>query len=83
MGIIKGPKPLCCSASFSANHAMICHHGGLTLICHNELRSLIVSWLHEVCHDVAVEPPLQSLTGEALILAPANCRDVARADIHA
>ena len=54
--------------SFSADHAMICHHGGLTFIHHNELRNLTASWLHEVCHDEAVEPPLQTLTGEALSL---------------
>ena len=62
---------------------MIYHHGGLTFIRHNELRNLTASWLHEVCHDVVVEHPLQPLTGEALVLASANFRDDARADIHA
>lgn len=32
---------------------------------------------------MAVEPPLQPLTGEALVPASANRRDDARADIHA
>ena len=36
-----------------------------------------------MCHDVAVEPPLQPLTGEAIDPASANRRDDARADIHA
>ena len=62
---------------------MICRHGGLTFIRHNELRDLTASWLHDVCHDVAVEPPLQPLTGEAIVPTSANCRDDARADIHA
>ena len=61
-----------CDASFSTNHAIICHHGGLIFIRHNELRGLTVSWLHEVCHDVVVEPPLQPLTDEALVPAFAN-----------
>ena len=76
------PSHCVCGASFSVDHAMICRHGGLTFICHNELRDLTVSWLHEVCHDVAVEPPLQPLTGEAIVPTSANCRDDARADIH-
>ena len=77
------PSHCVCGASFSAYHAMICLHGGLSFIRHNELRNLTASWLHKVCHDVAVEPPLQPLTGEALVLASANRRDDARADIHA
>ncbi len=32
---------------------------------------------------MAVEPPLQPLTGEAIVPTSANCRDDARADIHA
>ena len=81
MGI--SPSHCVCGASFSADHAMICRHGGLTFIRHNELRNLTASWLHEVCHDVVVEPPLQPLTSKALVPAPANRRDDARADIHA
>ena len=65
------------------DHTMICHHGGLTFICHNEVRDLTASWLHEVCHDVAVESPLQPLTGEAIVPTSANHRDDARAHIHA
>ena len=72
-----------CGTSFSAEYAMICHHGGLTFIRYNELRNLIASWLHEVCHDVAVEPPLQPLTGEAIVPTSANHRDDARVAIHA
>ena len=77
------PSYCVCGASFSANHAMICHHGELTFIHHNELRVLTASWLHKVCHDVAVEPPSQPLNCEALVPTSANRRDDARADIHA
>ena len=72
-----------CGATFSANHAMICRHGRLTFIHHNELQDLTASWLHEVCHDMAAEPPLQPLNGEALVPAYANRRDDARGDICA
>ena len=61
---------------------MICHHGSLTFVHHNEFRDLTVGWLREVCHDVAVEPSLQPLTGESINLASANCFVDARADIH-
>ena len=62
---------------------MICRHGGLTFIRHNELRDLTASWLQDVCHDVTVEPPLQPLHGESLTLNSAVLGDGARADIHA
>ena len=52
--LIKVPSHCVCVASFSMDHAMICRHGGLTFIWHNELRNFTASWLHEVCHDVAV-----------------------------
>ena len=72
-----------CGSSFSANHAMICQYGGLTFIHHNKLRDLTASWLQEVCHDVAVESPLQPLNGESLIPNSAVRDDDARVDIHA
>ena len=62
---------------------MICRHGGLTFIRHNELRDLTASWLQDVCHDVAVEPPLQPLHGESLTPNSAVLGDDARTDIHA
>ena len=59
---------------------MICKHGGLTFLCHNELCDLTADWLKEVCHNVAVEPPLLLLDGEAIV---PNWSDEARADVHA
>ena len=76
------PSHCVCGVSFGVDHAMSCCHGGLTFIRHNEERDLTASWLHEVCHDVAIEPPLQPLTSEAIVPTSANCRDDARADIH-
>ena len=50
---------------------------------HNEICDLTADWLDKVCHDVAVEPPLQRLTGETIVPATANRQDEAHADIHA
>ena len=46
--------------------------------------TLLRTGLQAVCHDVAVEPPLQRLTGET-INCPCNCKPTGRAhaDIHA
>ena len=77
------PSHCVCGSPFSPNHAMICRHGGLTFVRHNELRDLTAGWLQEVCHDVTIEPPLQPLTGESITPGSANCNDDARADIHA
>ena len=47
------------------------------------LESLTTSWLHEVCHDMAVEPPLQPPTGEARFPTSANLWDDAGTDVRA
>ena len=44
---------------------------------------LTATLLSEVCHDVAVEPHLQSLEGETFSYATANSQDGARLDIVA
>ena len=62
------PGHCICGSAFSANHVMICQHGSLTFIRHNELRDLTAAWLQKVCHDVAVESPLRPLNGESLTL---------------
>ena len=77
------PSHCVCGAMFSPDHAMICKHGGLTFIRHNDLRNITAEWLSKVCYDVAIEPPLQPLTGESIESRSANRQDEARADIHA
>jgi len=64
------PSHCVCGNSFSIDHAMICRHGGLTLIRHNESRDLTANWLQQVCHDVSVEPSLLPLSGE--LIAPSS-----------
>ena len=60
---------------------MICRHGGLTFVRHNALRNITAEWLSKTCHGVALEPPLQPLTGEIIAPKTANRQDEARADI--
>ena len=77
------PTTCSCGATFSIDHAMICHTGGFPTIRHNKIRDITASLLTEVCHSVATEPPLQSLSGELLNLRSANREDGARLDIRA
>jgi len=64
------------------DRAMVCCHGGLTFIWHNELRDLTAGLLQEVCHDVQVEPPLLPLNGKAISPTSAIRSDEAHADIR-
>ena len=52
-------------------------------IRHNEIRDITATLLTEVCHNVAIEPPLQPITGETLTARSANTDDNARLDIRA
>ena len=69
-----------CGESFSPDYAMVCHHGGLTFVHHNELRDVTAEWLGDVCHDVVTEP---LHTGESIVPVTANKQDDAHADVHA
>ena len=62
---------------------MVCHHGGLTFVHHNEIRNITTEWLDCVCHEAVIELPLQSLRGKNVIPGTANRQDDTRADIHA
>ena len=75
------PSVCVCGCHFNADHAMICQRGGLIIQRHNEIRDLEAELLDVVCHDVAVEPTLQPLTGEELNRG-ANTAPDARLDVH-
>ena len=38
----------------------------ITFVRHNDLRDITAQLLSKVCNDVAIEPPLQSLSGEVI-----------------
>ena len=77
------PTKCPCGDSFNLQHALKCHKGGFLIQRHNILRDLTADLLAEVCHDVAVEPPLESLTGETFDLRSAVKGDDARLDVSA
>ena len=52
-------------------------------IRHNEIRDITVKFMSDVCHNVGVEPPLQSLSGEVISYKTANVEDGTHLDIKA
>ena len=60
------PQYCICGVHFSTDHAMICPHGGMIILPHNEIRDITADWLSEVCNETEKEPQLQPLTGECL-----------------
>ena len=54
--------------------------GGFIYKRHDDVRDLLANLLKEMCHDVQVEPYLQTLTGEVLN-GGANSSDEARLDV--
>ena len=77
--------PSTCSygSHFTVEHALSCPKGGYSSIRHNEIRDLTAHLLTEVCHNVAVEPHLQPLTGETLHGASSITQGGARLDVAA
>ena len=59
---------------------MSCMKRGFIYKRHDSVRDLFANLLKEVCHDVQVEPHLQTLTGEVLN-GSANSSDEARLDV--
>ena len=73
---VVSPSPL-------TTHCLSCSHGGYTITRHNELRNITANLLQKVCPDVQVEPTLQPLSGELLLLRSSNRDDGARLDVAA
>ena len=70
-----------CGKRFDVNHAMSCMKGGFVHRRH-DVQDLFATLLKDVCHDVEVEPHLETLTGEVLS-SSANSSDEARLDFSA
>ena len=61
----KNTPAICpCGKEFSLTHALHCAKGGYTHLRHNEIRDVFANLMDDVCHDVQIEPKLQSLDGE-------------------
>ena len=76
------PTTCACGKRFDVDHAMSCMKGGFIHRRHDEVRDLFADLLSDVCHDVEIEPQLETLTGEALH-GSANLSDEARLDVCA
>ena len=68
---------------FSLTHALHCAKGGYTHLRHNEIRDLFANLVDDVCHDVQVEPKLQSPDGEIFSSNSTTTDHDARLDIKA
>ena len=80
---IRGLPTICaCGGQNSLEHALVCKHGGYTIMRHNEVRDTEADLLNEVCRDVQVEPALITLSGQRFSRA-SNQNDMARLDISA
>ena len=77
------PPSCSCGTSFSVDHAMTCHMGGIPTIRHNEIRDITATLLTEICHNVATEPLLQPLTNESFTHRSADTDPNARLNIRA
>ena len=61
----KNEPAICpCGKEFSLTHALYCAKGGYTHLRQNEIRDVFANLMDDVCHDVQIEPKLQSLDGE-------------------
>jgi len=77
------PQHCHCGKTFTVNYTMVCPTRSFPTIRHNRIRDLTASLLTEVCHNVAIEPSLQSLSGETISHCTANVEDGACADVKA
>ena len=65
------PAKCVCGHGFTVDHAMNCSSGGFSTLRHNELTDFTTAALSKVCHNVAIEPVLQPLSGESFQYATA------------
>ena len=77
------PLHCICGKNFEADHALSCKRGGFMIQRHNELRDFTATLLTEVCHNVTIEPLLQTIEGETFQYRSANTDSEARLDICA
>ena len=80
----KNTPAICpCGKEFSLTHALHCAKGGYTHLRHNEIRDVFANLMDDVCHDVQIDPKLQSLDGEIFSSNSTTTDDDARLDIKA
>ena len=76
------PSKCPCDKKFDVTHAMNCGRGGFIIARHDQVRNFEANLLRQVCNDVEVEPPLQSVNGFTFH-SSANTSEDARLDVRA
>ena len=71
-----------CGQSFTLTHSLHCPKGGYTHLRHNENRDTFATLLDKVCHDIEIEPKLQSLRDGSFHNKTTTTKDDARSDIN-
>ena len=77
------PHSCPCGQPLTMIHSLHCPKGGYTHLRHNEIRDTFDTFLDEVCHDVEIEPKLQSLEGKSVHNKTTTTEVDARLDIKA
>ena len=77
------PAIYTCGKKFSLTYALHWAEGGYTHLRHNEIRDVFANLLDDVCHDVQIEPKLQSLDGEIFSSNSSTTDDYAQLDSKA
>ena len=77
------PSHCVCGQKFHLDHALSCQTGRFPTCRHNEVQDLLATLITEVCHGMATEPLLSSLTGEIFHQQTTTTDDDARLDIRA
>ena len=58
------PNMCSCGAKYNLQHSLSCKKGGFISLWHNHLNSITANLIGQVCHDVQVEPHLETMTGK-------------------
>ena len=75
------PHTCPCGKPLTLTHSLHSPKDGYTHLMHNEICGTFATILDEVCHDVELEPKLQSLEGESSHNKTTTTEDDARLDI--
>ena len=77
------PHTCPCGQPFTLTHSLHCPKSGYTHLRHNEFCDTFATLLDKVCHDVEIEPKLQSLEGKSFHNKTSTTEGDARLDIKA
>ena len=66
---------------YDLQHSLSSKKGGFVSLRRNHVRNITANLIDQVCHDVRVEPPPQTLTGKTFDSRSMYVRDEARLDI--